>query len=315
MAVTFYSIAESNTRKTFLLIFFFFILLGVIGFLVDYFYLSFPRHFPFPLFTSIAVFIAFIQSLISYYQGDNLVLRSLGARPPNLENLKERMLLNVVEEMSIAGGIPHPRVYVIDSEAPNACAVGRDPHHASVCVTTSLLDILNREELQGVIAHEIAHIRNRDILTMTMTSALLGAIIIICEIGWRLRYLGSYVDSEEEERGVSQAGCLLFLFYIVLLIVAPIIARLVFLAVSRSREYVADAHGAMFTRNPLALASALEKISKAPPVKLGSTATAHLFIADPLKRAIGEYEGFWADLWSTHPPIQKRIELLKQMAI
>jgi len=314
MSITFYSIAESNRRKTILLIFIFFVLLAIIGFLVDYFYLNFPKGFPFPLFTSIAVFIAFVQSLVSYYQGDNLILRSLGARPPDLENIKEHMLLNVVEEMSIAAGIPRPRVYVIDSGAPNACAVGRDPEHASVCVTSSLLDILNREELQGVIAHEIAHIKNRDILTMTLTAALLGAIIIICEIGWHLRYVGTYEGSDEEGR-VSKAGCLFFVFYLILLIVAPIIAQLVFLAVSRSREYVADAHGAMFTRNPLALASALEKISKAPAVKLGSSATAHLFIADPLKRAIGEAEGFWADLGSTHPPIEKRIELLKQMAI
>lgn len=314
MAVTFYSIAESNTRKTFLLIFFFFILLAVVGFLVDYFYLHFPRRFTFPLFTSIAVFVALVQSLVSYYQGDNLILRSLGAHPPNLESAKEHMLLNIVEEVSIAAGIPCPRVYVIDSDAPNACAVGRDPQHASICVTSSLLDILNREELQGVVGHEIAHIRNRDILTMTITAALLGAIIIICEIGWRLQYLGGYRRNEEEGIG-GRAGCLLFLLYIVLLIVAPILARLVFLAVSRSREYTADAHSAMFTRNPLGLASALEKISKAPTVKLGSSATAHLFIADPLKRTIGEYEGLWSDLWSTHPPIQKRIELLRQMAI
>jgi heat shock protein HtpX len=314
MGVTFYSIAEANSRKTFFLIFFFFILLGLIGFLVDYFYLRFPHKFSFPLFTSIAVFIATVQSLVSYYQGDKIILHSLGARPLNLESIKEKTLLNVVEEMSIAAGIPRPRVYIIDSDAPNACAVGRDPQHASICVTSSLLDLLNREELQGVIGHEIAHIRNRDILTMTITAALLGAIIILCEIGWRLQYVRGY-EGEEEEGVGSRAGCLFFILFIFLLIVAPIIAKLVFLAVSRSREYIADAHSAMLTRNPLGLASALEKIAKAPAGKLGSAATAHLFIADPLKRAIGESEGFWADLWSTHPPIQKRIELLKQMAI
>ncbi|MGC8842857.1 MAG: M48 family metallopeptidase [bacterium] len=313
MSITFYSLAEANRRKTFFLIFFFFVLLAIVGYLVDCFYLRFPRHFPFPLFTSIAVFIATIQSLVSYYQGDNIILRSLGARPLNLESIKETTLLNVVEEMSIAAGIPRPRVYIIDSDVPNACAVGRDPQHASICVTSSLLDLLNREELQGVIGHEVAHIRNRDILTMTITAALLGAIIILCEIGWRLQYVRGYEDEEEGVGG--RAGCLFFILFLVLLIVAPIIAKLVFLAVSRSREYIADAHGAMFTRNPLGLASALEKIAKAPGGKLGSAATAHLFIADPLKRAIGEYEGFWADLWSTHPPIQKRIELLKQMAI
>lgn len=232
----------------------------------------------------------------------------------NLESVKEHMLLNVVEEMAIAAGIPRPRVYVIDSDNPNACAVGRDPQHASICVTSALLDILNREELQGVIGHEMAHIRNRDILTMTITAALLGAIIILCEIGWRLQYYTRY-DRDREEGLGGRGGCIFFILYLLLLIIAPILAKLVFLAVSRSREYVADAHGAMFTRNPLALASALEKISKAPGGKLGSPATAHLFIADPLKRSIGDYEGFWADLWSTHPPIQKRIELLKQMAI
>jgi heat shock protein HtpX len=314
MGVTFYSLAEANRRKTFFLIFFFFILLGLIGCLVDYFYLHFPHKFSFPLFTSIAVFIATIQSLVSYYQGDNIILRSLGARPLNLQSVKETTLLNVVEEMSIAAGIPRPRVYIIDSDVPNACAVGRDPQHASVCVTSSLLDLLNREELQGVVGHEIAHIKNRDILTMTITAALLGAIIIICEIGWRLQYVGRY-EGEEEEGVGGRTGCLFFLIFLLLLIVAPIIAKLVFLAVSRSREYIADAHSAMFTRNPLGLASALEKIAKAPAGKLGSSATAHLFIADPLRREIGESEGFWADLWSTHPPIQKRIELLKQMAV
>ncbi len=314
MAVTFYSVVEANRKKAFLLLFSFFILLATVGFLVDYLYLHFPQRFPFPLSTSIAVAIALVQSLVAYYQGDNLVLRSLGARPPDLESIKEHALLNVVEEMSLAGGIPRPRVYVIDSEAPNACAVGRDPQHASICVTSALLDTLNREELQGVVAHEIAHIRNRDILTMTITATLLGAIIILCEIGWRLQYLGGY-ERGRRGRGRGRAGGIVLILYLVLLIVAPLLARLIFLAVSRNREYVADAHSAMLTRNPLALAYALEKISKAPAVNIGSKATAHLFIADPLRRAIGEYEGLWADLWSTHPPIQKRIELLKQMAI
>ncbi len=321
MGITFYSLAEQNRRKTFLLISVLTLLLCFLGFLVDAFYLDFPHHFPYPIFSLIAFLVALTQALIAYYQGDRIVLSSLRARPASREVLQERMLINVVEEMSIASGLPIPKVYIIDSEMPNACATGRTPSNASICVTSGLLDMMDREELQGVIGHEIAHIRNRDILVMTVTAVLLGTIVILADLV--RRFPRADRENYGVGRGKGRGSPILLVFLIIFAILAPLIARLIFLAVSRSREYIADAHGAEFTRNPLGLAQALEKIEryqasrilKGVPSILANPALAHLFIADPLNRGINEREGFWATLWSTHPPILRRIQLLKEMAV
>lgn len=321
MGTTFYSLAEQNRRKTFLLVFALTLILCCLGFLVDAFYLHFPHRFPYPIFSLIALLVALTQSLIAYYQGDKIVIASLRARPASREVLQERMLLNVVEEMSIASGLPIPKVYIIDSEMPNACATGRIPSNASICVTSGLLEMMNREELQGVIGHEIAHIRNRDILVMTVTAVLLGTIVILTNL--MRQFPRADTRDYEIDRRRGRGFPVLLIFLIIFAILAPIVARLLFLAVSRSREYIADAHSAEFTRNPLGLARALEKIEryqasrllKGASPTLANPALAHLFIADPLNRRMNEREGFWANLWSTHPPILRRIQLLKEMAM
>ncbi|HOL35648.1 MAG TPA: M48 family metallopeptidase, partial [bacterium] len=239
------------------------------------------------------------------------------ARSPDVSNFKEQQLVNVVQEMSIAAGIKVPEVYVMEEASPNAFATGRDANYASVCVTTGLLNSMNREELQGVIAHELGHIRNRDILTMTVIAAITGAIVFLSE--WARRnmfYSGSYSGRTRRSGKSSSSSGLLLLVIIIITLIAPLIARLMALAVSRAREYMADAASAEFTRNPLALASALEKISKHYDrvVDRASVGTAHLFIADPRNSKINNSESFFAEMFSTHPPIEKRIMILKNMA-
>ncbi|HOL50351.1 MAG TPA: M48 family metallopeptidase, partial [bacterium] len=239
------------------------------------------------------------------------------ARSPDVSNFKEQQLVNVVQEMSIAAGIKAPEVYVMEEASPNAFATGRDANHASVCVTTGLLDSMNREELQGVIAHELGHIRNRDILTMTVIAAITGAIVLLSE--WARRsmfYSGSYSGRARRSDKSSSSSGLLLLAILIITIIAPLIARLMALAVSRAREYMADAASAEFTRNPLALASALGKISTHydKVVDRASVGTAHLFISAPRNSKLNNSESTFAEMFSTHPPIEKRIAILKHMA-
>ncbi len=306
----FYAIQEKNKRRTIFLILVFTAILAFLGYILDFYY--FNNHFPF--MTILAIFIGGFQAFIGYVAGDKMVLHSVKARPANPEDLKEKQLINVVEELSIAAGLPTPRIYVMDDPSPNAFATGRDPEHASVCATTGLLNMMNREELQGVMAHELTHIRERDILTMTMVAALAGAIGILAAISRNLMYFGSGRRRRSRDSEGGSAGLIIFIIYIVLAILAPIIARLLALAVSRAREYAADAGSAELTRNPLALASALRKIAGAPPMKHVNHGVAHLFISEPYKKRITEKDSLWANLWATHPPIHKRIAILEQMA-
>lgn len=308
MKIDFFEQQRRNSRKTKFLIFLFIVLIGFIGFGFDLFFLDTN----FPVITLMAVLFASIQSLVSYYSGDKIVLASLSARKPNPEVLKEKQFLNILQEMSIASGLPVPKAYIIEEPSPNAFATGRDEAHSSVAVTTGLLETMNREELQGVIAHEIGHIKNRDILTMTIVSALFGALVLLSDWGRRYLFYGGRIRSRR--RGGAEG--ILLIIVLVLLIISPIIARLIAMAISRSREYMADAASAQFTRNPLALASALEKISSHydKVVDKATQGTAHLFISDPLNRAVNKKEGKLSDLFSTHPPIWNRIRILKQMA-
>jgi heat shock protein HtpX len=231
-----------------------------------------------------------------------------GARKIDKQDLP--ILHNVVEEMTLAAGLPKiPAIYVIDDPAPNAFATGRRPETASVAVTSGLLKRLNRDELQGVIAHELAHIRNRDIQLMLFAGVLAGAIVILAEIGLRGMWFGGGRRSRRDSGGSDGSG-IFALVAIVLMILAPILAQLIYLAVSRKREYLADASGAAFTRYPEGLASALEKISRAPE-KLGraNSATAPMYIINPLKRS----KKMAANATSTHPPIDERIRILRAM--
>jgi heat shock protein HtpX len=300
-----------NRRVSAAIVLFFLLLFVAVGLSVDYLYLDAftPSGPPFAVATVASLALASVITLTSYYQGSELILRSLGAEPLDLQIPEHRELQNVVTEMALASGCPMPKVYVIFDPAPNAFATGRDEHHASVCVTTGLLKLLSREETQGVIAHEISHVRNQDTLLMTLVTILLGGIAILSD--WAQRSF----SGSRSRRGASGKSAMLVIPALLLILLAPLISRLLAMAVSRQREYLADATAAEYTRNPVGLAKALEKIRAAAlPFSRASRGTAHLFFVNPLRRRIDEREGAWADLLSTHPPIARRILLLYQMA-
>lgn len=249
----------------------------------------------------------------SLHGGDRAVLESAAAIPLDPSDPKQRQLQNVVEEIAIAGGIPKPAIYIIPDSDPNAFATGSGPEKASIAVTRGLLEKLDRDELQGVISHELSHVKNYDVRLMTVVAALAGAILLLSD--WSRRGLGWGGRRRRSDSEGGGAGILFAILWVVSIVLAPILAQIVSLAVSRQREYLADASGAELTRNPLALASALEKIAAAveptPSIKRG---IAHLCIEDPRGRALDEKEGLFANLFSTHPPVARRIALLREMA-
>ncbi len=266
-----------------------------------------------PLATLGALGIGGLSAWWSLHGGDQAVIESTRAAPLDPSDPKQRILENVVEEMAIAGGLPKPAIYVVPDSDPNAFATGTGPERASIAVTRGLLDALNRDELQGVVSHELSHVRNYDVRLMTVVAALAGAILLLSD--WSRRGLWWGGGRRRDRDGGGGLGVLFFALWIVSIILAPVIAQIVSLAVSRQREYLADASGAELTRNPLALASALEKISAAiaptPSIKQG---IAHLCIEDPRGGAPAERQGFFASLLSTHPPTARRIALLREMA-
>jgi len=253
--------------------------------------------------------VAIVWSLIGYYGGSGIVLAASQAQRVTREQAP--VLWNVVEEMSIAAGVPMPAVYVIADAAPNAFATGRDPKHASVAVTAGLLQMMSRDELQGVIAHEMSHVRNFDIRFATLVGVLVGMIALVADFFLRSTFFGGF-GGRRGNNDSGGAGAIFFLIAILLAILAPFFAWMVQLAVSRHREYLADASGVELTRNPLGLAHALQKIAADPrPLQVATRATAHLYIANPLK---GRKTRESAGLFDTHPPIQKRIQILLDMA-
>ena len=283
----------------------------IIGGAVDYLYLDgfTPAGAPFPIATVFALGFATFTTLTAYYGGSGLILGSLGAEKLDIQIPEHRELRNIVTEMALASGSAMPQVYVIYDPAPNALATGTNEKNAAICVTTGLLTLLDREETQGVVAHEMSHIRNEDILLMTLVSVLLGGIAILADFGQR----GFY--SARSGRRVGQKSPLIFLPLILLIALSPLIGRLLAMAVSRQREYLADAGAAQYTRNPGGLARALEKIRDAGiPFQKASRGTAHLFFTNPLRRRLDDSESGLANLLSTHPPIDRRIALLYEMA-
>jgi heat shock protein HtpX len=263
-----------------------------------------------------------IAAAIAWYAwatGPQKVLWATGAREvTNPETAAERQLVNIVDEMAIASSMPRPRVFVVPDSDPNAFATGRDAATASVAVTQGLLDLCSRDELQGVIAHEMGHIRNLDVRLMTLLAAMVGAIALISDgMGRMLRGTrGVRIGGGRGKKG-GGGPLLLILFVVWLLswILAPLIARLLAVGVSRKREYLADAMSAQFTRNPMALASALHKIEHAAaPTKSIKRGAAHLCIVDPLGRKLSSREGWLADVFGTHPPMPIRIARLKAMS-
>ncbi|MBI4336185.1 MAG: M48 family metallopeptidase, partial [Candidatus Omnitrophica bacterium] len=300
-----------NTRTSWVIVSAFVLFFLLIGLGADYFY---GGGVNVPVFTIIAFLIAAITSYGGYMNGDKLVLSSTRARPLDPGDLKERQWQNVVDEMSLAAGIPAPKTYLIDDPDPNAFATGRDPRHASIAVTRGLLDSLNRDELQAVASHEMSHIRNFDIRLMLLVAVLVGSIALLSDWAARSLFRGRRRDSGRG-KGEGGAALIILVIWLVAVILAPILSRLMAMCVSRRREYLADASGAELTRNPIALASALEKISShAGPTKSINRGTAHLCIEDPNGRAVNVREGRLADLFATHPPINKRIEALRKMA-
>lgn len=258
----------------------------------------------------IAALVALIWMGVSYLYGDSILLSASQAQ--EIQKADHPQLFNVVEELTIAAGLPMPKIYIIEDPAPNAFATGRDPHNASVAITRGLLEKLNREELQGVMAHELAHIQNRDILYATLIGAIAGAIILISDIFLRTLRWGSTKRGSRSGKGKSSGGAaILIVLGVLLAILAPMIARLLQLAVSRQREYLADASAAMITRYPEGLASALEKIARDPdPLEVASRATQHLYIVNPFEKEKWSLDS----LWSTHPPLQERIRRLRALS-
>lgn len=333
---------RSNRRKTLAVIVAFILLIGILGFGLDYYYLGYDPWAPpddtatipglpdvtvqisrpsRPYVTLIFFALACYWSLWSLYGGDQAVLDSAMSMRvyPGTPHPQRKELLNVVEELSIAAGLPPPRVYIVFDPDPNAFATGRDPGHASIALTQGLLDRLSREELQAVIGHEMSHIRNLDVRLMTVIAALVGAAVLLSD--WVQRCLrGGIGVAAEVNQGVLGRGLKgltrfpLLLLWLGTAFLAPIIAQVLAMAVSREREYLADAGSAELTRHPDALASALKKIEmQFAPTRAMKRGTAHLCIADPLGRKSGFREGFWADLLATHPPMANRISRLMRM--
>lgn len=253
----------------------------------------------------LAVIVSMGMAAVGYYSSDKIVLAISRARPVTKDEYP--YLYNVVEGLAIAAGLPAPRCYVIDDTAPNAFATGRNPQHAVICVTTGILEKLNRVELEGVIAHEMSHIKNYDVRLQTVVVVMAGVVVLLSD--WMLRsFLWGGRRRGSRERG--GAGAILIVVGLVLAALSPLIATIIQLAVSRKREFLADASGAMLTRYPAGLASALRKISAdTDPLEAANKATAHLYIVNPLKNIKGAVN----KLFSTHPPIEERIAALEKM--
>ncbi len=264
----------------------------------------------------VAMVIWMFMTLISYFGGDSIFL-ALG-KAKKIEKKDHPILFNVVEEMTIAAGLPKvPDIYIIDEAAPNAFATGRKPEKAVVAVTAGLLERLNRDELQGVIAHELGHIKNRDVLYMIMVGVMIGSIVILADVGLRTLFWtgGARRRTSSRNIGGNRGQVIILIIALVLMILAPILARLMYLAISRRREYLADASSALFTRYPEGLASALEKISRNPEkLKSASRTNATMYIVNPLKLTKKNSKQRLSDISSTHPPISERIKILRSMA-
>ncbi|MGE5217328.1 MAG: M48 family metallopeptidase [Chloroflexota bacterium] len=300
-----------NRRWSAALVALFILIFLLIGGAVDvlYFDAFTPAGPVAPIATIFSLSFASVATLTAYYGGSDIILSSLGAEKLNLEIPEHRELHNIVTEMALASGTPMPRIFVIYDPAPNALATGTNDKNAAICATSGLLTALNREQTQGVVAHEISHIRNKDVLLMTLVSILLGGIAILADWGRR----GFYSSRTGSRFG--RKNPLLFIPLLVLIALSPLVARLLAMAVSRQREYLADATAAQYTRNPRGLARALEKIrDEAMPFYKATRGTAQLFFVNPLRRRVDERDGKLADLLASHPPIERRIALLYRMA-
>jgi len=297
---TIYTHADENIQKTWLLLTFFFVFLVGLGWLLS-------QALGDSSFLYIAVAIAVFQSFFSYWFSDKIVLSMAGARP--IEKRDNPELYRLVENLAIAAGLPLPKIYIINEAQPNAFATGRDKNHAVVAVTRGLLERLDKTELEGVIAHELSHIGNKDMLLQTIVVILVGVVAIISDLFLRLSFWGG--GRRDDDRG--NAGLLMLAFGIAAAILAPLAATMIQLAISRKREFLADASAALLTRYPDGLAGALRKISADPnPMRGAKDSTAHLYIANPFR---GKQKNWFSKLFLTHPPVEDRIRALTEMSI
>jgi heat shock protein HtpX len=301
---TFRDRIAANRRNSLLLIAGFLGFVTIFGYVIGYAWLGDPIRALFGLV--LAFVVGTVSGLATYYGGDRIVLAA--SRAKEITHDDAPVLFNVVEEMAIAGGVPMPKVYVIEDSAPNAFATGRDPEHASVAVTSGLLEKLNRDELQGVIAHEMSHVGNYDIRYAMLVGILVGTTVLISDFFLRGLWFGGGRGRQRE--GGSQIQLIMIVVAIVLAVLAPLFARLLQLSISRQREYLADATAIQLTRNPKGLADALQKISGDHEVlEVANRATAHLYIVNPIKKFEKRAKG----LFSTHPPIEERIQILRSL--
>ena len=306
-AKTFYAQESANRRNSFFLVIAVLLLLSVLGYAIGYGIVGDPAGGVGA--TLIAVVIGALMSIGSYFGGDRLVLAASSAK--RTDEKQNPQLLNVVQELAIAANIPMPAVYLIDDTAPNAFATGRDPKHASIAITTGLLQKLDREELQGVIGHELSHVRNLDIRFSLLVGVLVGSVALLSSFFLRFTWFGGGRRSNDRSSGGGGLQAIMFVVAIVLAVVAPIAARLVQLAVSRQREYLADASSVELTRNPAGLERALAKIASDKEVlEVANPATQHLYFTNPIKK----FEARSNSMFSTHPPIIDRINRLRQLA-
>lgn len=291
-----YAQRAGNIWRTWALIVGFILVVLAIGYAISWYYQN-------PSILLIAGVVALVTNIYAYWASDKLVLSLNRARPATKEEFFD--FYTVTENMAIAAGLPMPKLYVIDDPAPNAFATGRNEAHAVVCATTGLLQMMSRAELEGVVAHELSHVKNRDILVMTVAVVLAGFVAIAANIFLRISFWGGGRRDDK-----SEGNAILMVLAIVAIVLAPLAAKLIELAISRRREYLADESGALLTRYPEGLASALEKIGNyTAPMQNANLATAHLFIGDPFGKAGGS-AGWVERLFSTHPPIQERIKRL-----
>jgi len=301
---TFRDRIAANKRNSLALMAVFLAFIAVFGYVIGYAWIGDPASALFGL--GLAFVAGSVSGIVSYYAGDRMVLAASRAREVTDHEVPQ--LFNVVEEMAIASGLPMPKVYIIEDSAPNAFATGRDPEHASVAVTSGLLEKLNRDELQGVIAHEMAHVGNFDIRYAMLVGILVGTTVLISDFFLRGLWFGGGRGGRRE--GDGQAQLIMIIVAVVLAVLAPIFARLLQLSISRQREYLADATAVKLTRNPKGLADALQKISGDTEVlEVANRATAHLYIVNPIKKFEKRAKG----LFSTHPPIEERIQILRSL--
>lgn len=293
---TLYTNQDRNIRKTWILMTTFLIVVIFVGW-------GFSLILNNPAILYFAIVFSVLMNIFSYWYSDKIVIKMSGAKPATKEGYRE--LWNVVENLSITAGLPMPKVYIINDKAPNAFATGRNKEHAAIAVTTGLLDILKKNELEGVVAHELSHIGNRDILISTIVVVLVGFVTLLSNFFLRWSLFGGMRRGDRDGR----LQIIMIIAGIALAILAPLVAVIIQLAISRKREFLADASGALLTRYPEGLASALQKISQnGAEMKLANRATAHMYISNPFKGK--RATGFIGKLFMTHPPVEERIKVL-----